>query len=229
MSHRPVDPDLARLWPAAALSVRAGDLELRWMDDALLLDVADLAGQGIHADGATPFTVPWTQGTPDQVARNALTYQWSARNQVSPQVLVLELAVLRDGKPVGVQAAHSTNWAVLKEAETGSWLGLDYHGQGIGTRMRIMMLALMFDGLGAAHITSAAYDDNGPSNAVSRKAGYQPDGLLRDVRQGEAAILNRWRMTRERWSEVRDHNLGVLGAPLVIDGAEAVREQIQEA
>src|SRR5690349_4832065 len=127
---------LVSIWPAAGLSVRAGDLELRWPDDDMLVKLAGMASRGVHDPERMPFAFPWTRGTPLEVARNLVTYHWSIRQNVDPKKLMLELAVLVDGEPVGTQAASGANWGVLREAETGSWLGLEFHGRGIGTRMR---------------------------------------------------------------------------------------------
>ena len=124
--------DLVRLWPAAGVRVRSGDLELRWIDDELLLDLAAVAARGVHDPGTMPFEHPWTRGTPDEVARSVLAYQWDARARVSPSKLVLELGVLADGVPVGVQGLVADDWHVLRRAQTGSWLGIEHHGRGIG-------------------------------------------------------------------------------------------------
>jgi hypothetical protein len=50
-----------------------------------------------------------------------LIFQWSARSQVSRDQLVLELGVLVDGRPVGVEGMTGSDWSVLQEVETGSW------------------------------------------------------------------------------------------------------------
>jgi len=52
--------ELDKLWPAAGLRVSAGDLELRWIDDTLLVELAELAALGIHDPRTTPLTVAWT-------------------------------------------------------------------------------------------------------------------------------------------------------------------------
>lgn len=132
---------------------------------------------------------------------------------------------MASSEPVGIQGASGDSWGIKREAETGSWLGAEFHGQGIGTRMRIMFLALYFDHLDANYVTSAAFQDNPASNAVSQKVGYEPDGLLHDVRAGKPALLNRWRMSRDRWAQVRQRDLDMLGAELVVEGAEPVARQ----
>lgn len=217
-------PDLTSLWPAAGISARSGDLELRWIDDDLLASLANLASRGIHDPADMPFAFPWTRGTPDEVARSVLTYQWSARTRLSPQHLALELAVLAAGEPVGIQAVSAPDWGVLRTGETGSWLGRQFQGRGIGARMRVLMLHVLFDGLGAREITSTAFVDNAASNGVSRAVGYLPDGEAWVAREGRPSRQRRYRMPRERWVEVRESHAARLGAPVVLDGVAHLRE-----
>lgn len=218
--------ELVRLWPAAGIRARAGDLELRWMDDDLLLRVADVAARGVHGDDPMPFNVPWTRGAPDDVARSVVTYHWGVRPKVGPQLLVLDLAVLVDGVPVGTQGATGENWSVLRQAETGSWLGREFQGRGIGARMRVLMLHLLFAGLDAAAVTSSAFADNPASNAVSRKVGYLDNGVGALSREGVAAPQRRYLMTRDRWRELREAHAGILGAPVELEGMHALRAQL---
>jgi RimJ/RimL family protein N-acetyltransferase len=220
MSH---DDTLAHLWPASAVRARAGDLELRWIDDELLVELAQLAGRGIHSPEAMPFEHPWTRGTADEVARSVLTYQWSLRGNVSPQAFVLELAVLHGGVPVGIQGLTAKDWTVLRSVQTGSWLGREHQGKGIGTRMRALVLQLAFAGFGAREATSGAFADNGPSNGVSRRLGYEPDGAFLVAREGAAVLHNRYVMSLERWESQRAAHEALLGAPVELSGVEAIR------
>ena len=187
---------LARLWPASAVSVRAGDLELRWINDALLVQLAELAGRGIHDPEMMPFEHPWSRGAADDVARSVLSFQWGIRGRVSPDAFVLELAVLLDGIPAGVQGLTANEWPVLRRVTTGSWLGRAHQGRGIGTRMRMLALHLAFEGLGAREATSGAFVDNGPSNAVSRRVGYESDGAVHVAREGVPVLHNRFVICR---------------------------------
>lgn len=57
-NRRMISRRLVDLWPAAGVSVRAGDLEMRWIDDELAVDLALLAGEGVHDDSAMPFNYP---------------------------------------------------------------------------------------------------------------------------------------------------------------------------
>src|SRR5690606_37292397 len=107
---RVTSAELARIWPAVGIRARAGDLELRWADDELLVALAEVAARGIHSDDAMPFAVPWTRGTPEDVARSVVAYHWSVRPRVGPDELHLELAVLIGGVPVGIQGASGNDW-----------------------------------------------------------------------------------------------------------------------
>ncbi|MDM7855055.1 GNAT family N-acetyltransferase [Cellulomonas alba] len=208
------------VWPFPALRVTSGDLELRYLDDDLLLQAALLAADGVHAADAMPFTVPWTRGTPAEVATSVLRYQWSRRAELSPERWVLELAVLRGGELVGLQGAQATEFRVTRQAETGSWLGLRFQGQGIGTRMRRLILHLLFEGLGAERATTTAFADNARSNGVTRRVGYRENG--RDVlpREGAAAESIRYVLTRDAWAADPDR------PEVALDGVAAVRRHL---
>jgi RimJ/RimL family protein N-acetyltransferase len=218
---------LIELWPAAGVRARAGDLELRWIDDELLVQLAGVAARGVHEPDAMPFYTPWTRGSAADVARSVLAYQWSARGQVGEK-LTLEFAVLVDGVVVGSQGASGSDWSALRTVETGSWLGREFQGRGIGTRMRVLILHLLFDGLGADEVTSGAFADNPASNAVSRKVGYEPSGTKRVVREGRPAEVQLYRMPRARWLEVRARDLALLGAEPELTGVEALRARLDE-
>ncbi len=128
----------------------------------------------------------------------------------------LELAVVRDGVVVGTQGLAARDFAVLREVNTGSWLGRRHQGQGIGTEMRAAVLHLAFAGLGAEQATSGAFDDNPASLGVSRKLGYRDDGIERHVIRGRPATIRRLRLTRAGWLAARS-------LPVQIEGLEASR------
>ncbi|OZB50821.1 MAG: GNAT family N-acetyltransferase [Cellulomonas sp. 14-74-6] len=217
-----MDEDLTQLWPVAGLRVVSGDLELRWPDDDLMVTVAREAGRGIHAPDAMPFTIPWSRGDCTTVSRNVLQYLWGQRSALTVDSWCLELAVLVDGLPIGLQSARSARFPVTRTAETGSWLGQRHQGNGVGTRMRVLVLHLLFEGFGAREATSGAFLDNGPSNAVSTKLGYDRNGLVTVAREGVAAQQWRYRMDRERW----DARPEWMRPVLTLHGVEPVREQL---
>lgn len=217
---------LRTLWPPALLWARAGDLELRYLDDDLLVDLAELAGRGVHDPDAMPFAFPWTRGTPEQVARSVLVYQWRTRAAITPEHWTLELAVLHRGEPVGIQAIEAEQFPVTRTISTGSWLGQAHHGQGLGTRMRALMLHLAFTGLRAEVATTGAWVDNGPSNAVSTRLGYRPNGTSRQAREGQTAEHRHYRMDREDFDMLAPAHAELLGE-VQMAGLEELRGFLQ--
>ncbi|MFF2697795.1 GNAT family N-acetyltransferase [Streptomyces cyaneofuscatus] len=200
-----------RHWPLHGLRIRTPRLELRLPDEALLDELASVGAGGVHVPDRMPFIVPWTDGEPDEVGR--ATYQhvlstiagWTAKDWH------LSLAVLHEGEVVGRQDVMGREFGVRREVMTGSWLGLPHQGQGIGTEMRAAALHLAFEGLGARYAVSDARTDNAGSLGVSRRLGYEPDGLQIEVIRGEAVTLQRVRLDRAGWEKHRSVDVTVEG------------------
>ncbi len=57
--------------------------------------------------------------------------------------------------------------------------------------------SLAFDHLGADAALTEVFQDNHSSQGVSRKLGYEPDGISRDARGGEVVISDRLRLARQ--------------------------------
>lgn len=189
---------IAGLLPALALRITAGPLELRGLGDDDLVALCDLAGRGIHPPERMPFFFPWTDAPPERLALLTAQYHWRVRASFSVESWVLPLGVWWNGVLVGSQALETTNFLVTRTAETGSWLGRNYQGRGIGTAIRRAICAFAFDHLDAVEVTSGAFDDNPASLAVSRKVGYRPNGVVRvQRREGELAVLQKLRLTPE--------------------------------
>jgi RimJ/RimL family protein N-acetyltransferase len=194
-----VEPDDVMMWPPLGLRVRGAGLELAWASEDLLFTLARVAATGVHDRDAMPFVVPWTRGTPEQVGRSVLQYAWGRRQALSPDDWCLQLAVLRDGEVLGLQDAFARGYPVTRTAETGSWLGLRHHRQGVGWRMRLLVLHLLFEGLGATTATTSAFEDNPGSLGVTRKLGYRENGSATVAREGAPAVTRLFRMDRADW------------------------------
>lgn len=211
--------DLAELFPPFGLRITAGSLTLRAIDDELLPELCDLAARGIHAPDEMPFYFPWTDVPRDELLRNTAAWHWRARSDFRPQRWDLQLAVLVDDTLVGCQGLATENFLVTRTGETGSWLGLAHQGMGIGTRMRQAICALAFDHLDFVEVTSGAFLDNPSSLAVSRKVGYQPNGVRRlKRREGELALNQSLVVTPETFVRGTD--------PVEVEGLEAFRDFI---
>lgn len=200
-------------FPPLGLRLRTPRLELRLPAPEELSALADLAAEGIHDPEVMPFGVPWTDQPPADRARSVVQHHWLRLGTSTPEDWNLLLSVFLDGTVTGVQEIHGSNVAVTREVGTGSWLGLRYQGQGIGTEMRAAVLHLAFEGLGAEHATSGAYEHNQASLGVSRKLGYQLDGIKRDVVRGAVSVQHRLRLTRADWERHRT-------VPVTIEGLE---------
>lgn len=179
---------LTDLLPALGLRITAGPIELRGITDGDLVSLVDLARGGIHEPERMPFLVPWTDAPAEEFPLRFAQYHWRTRADFSPEGWDLNLAVRHEGTLVGVQGIGTHHYPVTRSAETGSWLGRQFQGRGIGTAMRQAMCAFVFDHLDAAEITSGAFTDNPASLAVSAKVGYAENGRTRrERRPGELA------------------------------------------
>lgn len=208
---------LTDVWPLYGLVLRTPRLELRLPSPQELAALGELADDGVHDPAVMPFTVPWTDQPPGVRARAVLQHHWAGLAAVTPAKWTLALAVLADGEPVGFQDVGATDFAVLREVHTGSWLGRRHHGRGTGTEMRAAVLHLAFAGLGAGHATSAAATDNPASRGVSRRLGYAEDGIERVAVRGAVSTHVRLRIDRAAWAAHRT-------VPVQVDGLEPCRE-----
>lgn len=200
-------------YPLLDVRISTPALELRGATDELLDELAEVVRAGkTHADPA-PYDDPMSFYEPDPDLRVAawLRAIWRSRGRVEPGAWRLYYVVLVDGRPVGEQTLSGVNFAVLGTVSTFSWLSTDYRGRGLGHELRAAILHLAFAGLGAKEAASDAFVDNVGSNAVSRGLGYEPNGHEWATRQGEPALLNRWRLTRENWEPHRRNDIGLHG------------------
>ena len=170
-----------------------------------------LSTEGVHDPSVMPFTVPWSDLPPAERACSVMQYHWRTLGNWTAQAWDLALAVFLGGVVVGAQGIGARDFAIVREVSTGSWLGLRYQGQGIGTEMRAAVLHLAFAGLNAESAITSAMTDNLASAAVSRKLGYLPNGLgRRRIRDG-AGYEQRFVIDRTRWEQFRT-------VPVEIDG-----------
>ncbi|MDP2289815.1 MAG: GNAT family protein [Actinomycetota bacterium] len=184
-------------WPLYDLRVRTPRLELRYIDDALAVELALLAAQGIHEPDFMPFSIPWTQEPSPALERNTMQFYWRCRAETTATHWSINLATLVDGVVVGTTGMMAEQFPTLRVFETGSWLGRAHQGKGIGKEMRLATLHLGFLGLDAEVATTGAWHDNGPSLGVTNSLGYTPVGHRRMVRLGESSTLRGYEMLRD--------------------------------
>jgi len=198
-------------WPLFDLRVRTPRLELRIPDDGDLIELARLAALGVHIESFMPFNIPWTDAPSPERERGLMQWHWRNRSEWSPVSWRLGFAVVEDGRIVGTQDMFAREFGILRTVETGSWLGLEYQGRGIGKEMRAAVLHLGFAGLGARLARSAAFADNAASLGVSRALGYIDDGEELALRRGAAARHVRLRLRREDWERRRRDDIVIEG------------------
>jgi RimJ/RimL family protein N-acetyltransferase/ribosomal protein S18 acetylase RimI-like enzyme len=159
--------------PLTRLRVRTPRLELRLGSNTELRELGRVALAGIHDPDAMPFELPWTDALTEETV---LDYHHERLSAFTAESWSLELVVFYRGQPIGVQSVSADRFAKTHRVTTGSWLGTNWQGQGLGTEMRVAVLQLAFGGLGAEVATSGAIAGNPQSLGVSRKLGYEVVG-----------------------------------------------------
>ena len=205
------------LWPLYDLRLRTDRLELRLPAEAEIEQPCAVASAGIHPPSEMPFGVPWSVKPSPRFEREFIQWHWLQRANWTVDNWSLELAVFMDGRPIGSQALMGRRFSVFRAVGTGSWLGRQFQGRGLGKEMRAAVLALAFNGLGAEVATTEAFLDNPASAGVSRAIGYAPDGLGAIAPEGVARATERFRLTRAAW-------LATPRPPVAIEGLDPCRE-----
>lgn len=209
---------LADLWPTFGLVLTTPRLTLRLPSEDQLVALAEVAAEGVHGPDERPFLTPWTEGSPADRARGVLEGHWYRLGTWEQDSWGLGMAVIDEaGTPMGIATLRARDFRVTREVTTSSWLGVRFQGQGYGTEARTALLALAFDHLGATDATTEVFQDNHASQGVSRKLGYEPDGISRDRRGDEVLVSDRLRLTRPRWDSLTSR------VPVQVSGLEAAR------
>ena len=190
---------MSRHWPLFDLRITTERLQLRLPTEDLIDELIDTILDGVHDPDRMPFSFPWTRVPRAQLPFNTLAYLWRELASFKIGEWHLPLAVVVDGRAVGVQALIAKDFPITRQVDSGSWLGLRYQRLGLGTEMRAAALHFAFTELGAEIATSISFVDNPASIAVSRRIGYRHDGTDRLAREGVMAEALRFRLTREEW------------------------------
>jgi RimJ/RimL family protein N-acetyltransferase len=187
------------IWPFFDLRVVTPRLELLGITDELATELSLLALRGVHDPEFMPFAFPWTDVPSPQQERNTMQFYWRCRADLRPDSWMLNFAVVVDGQVVGTTGLITHDFPITRVFESGSWLGREFQGKGIGKEMRLATLQLAFEGFGGRRATTAAFEDNGPSLGVTRSLGYTPTGHSDKVRRGAVGRTLDFEMTRDYW------------------------------
>jgi RimJ/RimL family protein N-acetyltransferase len=198
-------------WPLFDLEVRTPLLTLRYPDDALMIELVTLIGKGIHDPDDMPFSLPWTDEVSPGRDWNSYRYWWRTRADLSPDTWTIDFAVVLDSRVAGATGLSGDHFRTLRTFETGSWLGKEFQGRGIGKEMRAATLHLGFAGFGAEEATTTAFANNARSLGVTRSLGYEPNGRALKLQRDRAGESLRFRMTRAHWETIRRDDIELVG------------------
>jgi RimJ/RimL family protein N-acetyltransferase len=195
------------------LRLRTPRLELRLGTREELVEVHELARQGIHPPDEMPFEYPWTDRSDDaDFVEQCIAFHESALRDWRPSRWSFNPLVFLAGQPIGSQGMRAEDFPTRREVDTGSWLGQAFQGQGIGTEMRTALLEFAFRVLSAEAALSGSVFGNESSKRVSEKLGYAIVGTSTIAPRGEPVDKYDFRMEREDWQPF---------FPVDIVGAEA--------
>ncbi len=187
------------VWPFFDLRIVSGDVLLRGADDADLEVLQSVVPDDLEMN---PANERFATLSPEADKRRQLVGEmWKHRGTWSPGSWCLDLAVEWQGRVVGVQALEGEQFPQLRTVDSFSWLASEARGRGLANLMRVGVLALAFDHLGAEVAVSSARTDNAPSLAVSSRMGYVDNGITRTITPTGPFELQHVRLTREAWRE----------------------------
>jgi RimJ/RimL family protein N-acetyltransferase len=200
----PAEPGPDRVEPGP------GQVGLRPVTEADLGPLSDLRPTDAETDPRLPDFGVADRALAAGIATH-LSY-WSGVGSWRPESWRLQFAVRVTGELAGVQELEADDFPTRRAVETSSWLAPRWRGRGVGKAMRLAVLALAFDGLGAEVADTSAWPDNAASLGVSRALGYTDNGVLRHHDRGRTADLPRLRLTRADWTARHgDHRVRVVG------------------
>lgn len=166
-------------WPLFGLSLAHQDLLLREATDDDVLALARVVEEGIVEEGDEHFMprlLLGRAGTVEARFADFLRYHWGRRAATSPESWVLAFAVVLDDEVVGSQAVHTTNFPVIREVHTGSYLARRAQGRGVGKRIRAIVLELSFGHFGAHWARAGSSRGTSGRDACRRALATRPTG-----------------------------------------------------
>lgn len=202
-------------YPPLAVKVTTPLLTLIGASDDLLAELVPLVRAGEALAEPAPFDDPMSlyEADPEVRVQRWLQGIWRGRGTVSVGFWRLHFVVVHEGRAVGMQDLIGQQFDLFRSVASFSWLVTSARGRGLGREMRAAVLHLAFEGLGADQAQSEAFLDNGGSNRISESMGYETNGTNWATRQGSAALLQRWQLSRKAWLPRRRDDITLQGVP----------------
>lgn len=200
MTHAPDDRLLVD-WPLFGLRLHCGEVALRPVREADLEHLAAIQPDDYEHDPRAEVF----QGFDAARHRTRLVYQdyWRSMGTWSPSSWSLAFVVEYEDQAVGVQSLEAEDFLAVRTVDSGSWLTRSVRGRGIGVAMRMAVLGLAFDHLGACAAVTSARRDNGATLGVSTHLGYRDNGVSLNA-SGQGLIeLAHMRLTAADWQSSR--------------------------
>jgi len=194
--------EYARRWPQFGLRIDIDGAHLEPPTDPQVEILALRAAQpGAVLPLADSHFVKWLHGrTPEDIEQQRAERIRSNRDLTDRPGWTLDLAVIVDDEPVGLQSVSGFDqWPHRRIIGTTSWLFAPYQRGGLGTRCRAAILELAFAHLGAEAAKSWALEENRGSIAVSTNLGYQQIDRHVIVENGRELTELVYEITSERW------------------------------
>ena len=189
--------DLERHWPLFAIRIRIGDVALRPAREADLPTLVDLLPDDVEHDPSSELF----DGLDLEGNRRRIFVQtyWRSAGTWSPERWWLPFLVTHEGRIVGLQTLEGEHFAELRVVDSSSWLATAARGRGVGVSMRAGILALAFDHLGAEAAVTSAREENAASLGVSRRLGYEDNGISRSRSPSGPCTLRHMVLSRRAW------------------------------
>jgi RimJ/RimL family protein N-acetyltransferase len=209
---------LTPYFPQFGVIISTPRLTLQLPTDSDHVAMLALIDRGIHDPAEMPFKNEWTDVARPQRDWDSLAHWWRGRSSWTPLKWAWCGMVTQASQIVGVQELLGTNFRVEREVHTGSWLGLEHQGHGIGREMRAAILHFAFAGLGATRARSGYLEGNDASKRVSQSLGYVETGVKVITIRGEPRHEIELVLERTEWQRRRRDDITIAG----LDAARAL-------
>jgi len=185
------------------LDIDLGDgRSLRQLEDADAEELFDLIDANReHLSNWMPF-VGQTRTVADSLAFiRAARRQWEENRGV-------QLAIVRDGKIIGVAGFHGIDWT-RRSTSVGYWLAASQQGSGTMTATVAAMLDHAFGSWGLARVEIRAGVTNRRSRAIPERLGFREEGVLHAAERIGTRVIDHvvYVMTARDWKRADSRRL----------------------